>query len=46
MGFSIEELRHLTVAEVVTFADLAYPETEPESKVRKATQADIDRLAH
>lgn len=49
LGFSVEELRRLTVAEVLDFADAAWPEPqgEPQGAVRRrpATQDDIDRFA-
>ena len=48
MGFSFEELAGLTVGEVLEFADIYWPEDEPDKKARPnarmATQADIDRL--
>lgn len=48
MGFTIEELSGLTVAEVLEFADLCWPEGEGDEaktpRVRMATQEDIDRF--
>lgn len=49
LGFSIDEIRGLTVQEGLTFVDLSRPDTEDEERdkhhgARKATQADIDRI--
>lgn len=43
-----EELRHMNLNDVFDrvykYVDLHDPDREPKKKVRKATQADIDRL--
>lgn len=47
LGFSIDEIRGLTVGEVMLFCDLSTPEDPDKPKKgkrRKATQADIDRF--
>lgn len=44
IGFSIKEIRGLTVGEVLTFIDLSIPDSPEEQKPKKATQADIDAL--
>ena len=44
LGFTLDEMRHMTMADFIAYADLAYNETENEPEVRDATQADIDRL--
>lgn len=43
-GFSIEEIRHMTMADFIVFADLLCESSSARPKVREATQADIDRL--
>ena len=42
LHFSIDEIRKLTMGEVLTYIDLSLPEKD--DKPRKATQADIDRF--
>lgn len=47
LGFSLDEIRGLTVGEVILFCDLSVPEDPDKPKKgkrRKATQADIDRF--
>lgn len=47
LGFSIDEMRMLTVGEVLLLCDLSVPEDPDKpgkAKRRKATQADIDRF--
>lgn len=44
LGFTLDEMRHMTMADFIAYTDLAYNETEEEPAVRDATQADIDKL--
>ena len=43
LGFSIDEMSGMTVAEFIALTDLAWADPEP-GKPREATQEDIDRL--
>lgn len=45
LGFTTADIREMTVAEVLRFADAALPSDEGENGVRRATQADINAFA-
>lgn len=45
LGFTVEEMRRMTTADMVVFIDLATEDAPDDGpKVRDATQADIDAL--
>lgn len=47
LGFSLDEMRCMTTADMIAFTDVAcedLPERKSKPKPRKATQADIDML--
>lgn len=46
LGFSLDEMSHLTVAEFIALTDLAWadPKAAERQRPREATQEDIDRL--
>ena len=41
LGFSVDEIRRMTMQDFIAFTDVAYGE-DGRSKVKNATQADID----
>ena len=41
MGFSLDEIKQLTMADFIAFTDVAFGD---DSRAPKATQADIDAL--
>ena len=41
MGFSLDDVRKLTMADFIALTDIAYGET---ARTRKASQSDIDAL--
>lgn len=45
LGFSMDEIARMTMADFIIYTDLAYSNTQQnKNTVRDATQADIDRL--
>lgn len=44
LGFTLDEIRHMTMADFIAYTDLAFSSDEREPPVREATQADIDAL--
>lgn len=44
LGFSLDEMSCLTMADFIALTDLAFGDDKPDDSPRSATQADIDRL--
>ena len=42
IGFSIDDVRRMTMQDFIAYADLAYEDHSP--KTKEATQSDIDAL--